>query len=245
MWTSQQPGAGNSSPVPNSCPGRFQLEPVCSAGPNVSRPGWPAGPTRATVGCPKVSGPSSRQRVMSSIPAVGGYTVNHAQTVPLLAVPYTSPGNAPPDGDAGRHPATPNGWGVGVVATCMAVGDAPPELLPDGAQAQAMASASSDAIESRDTFKLPAQYRLGSYSRHMWFGASRSCRGDWLCASYWGHYWGQTGVKSPNLNSKCTRRAAFEARFVFKTGRLLCHIGLISHDGRREVTLLACAELSR
>jgi hypothetical protein len=29
---------------------------------------------------------------------------------------------------------------------------------------------------------------------------------------YWGHYWGQTGVKGPNLNSKCARDGGFEAR---------------------------------
>jgi len=33
-----------------------------------------------------------------------------------------------------------------------------------------------------------------------------------LYASYSGHYWGQNGVKGPNLNSDCPSDGGFEAR---------------------------------
>ena len=91
--------------------------------------------------------------VLSSIPALGGYpTWNHAHTVPPVAVPYTSPENAPV-GETGWQPAAPKApiVGTAVGEKWAAVGeDTPAELLSEGVQAHARASANSVATAPRD-----------------------------------------------------------------------------------------------
>src|SRR5665213_876708 len=78
--------------------------------------------------------------------------MNHAHTVPPVAVPYTSPENAPV-GETGWQPAAPRTptVGTGVGEKWAAVGEeAPAGPLSDGVQAHATASAKNVAIAPRD-----------------------------------------------------------------------------------------------
>jgi hypothetical protein len=78
--------------------------------------------------------------------------MNHAHTVPPVAVPYTSPENAP-DGETGRQPAAPRtptvGTGVGEEWAVLGA-ETLAGLVWDGVQAHATASASPAAIAPRD-----------------------------------------------------------------------------------------------
>src|ERR1700693_5232010 len=78
--------------------------------------------------------------------------MNHAHTVPPVAVPYTSPENAP-DGETGRQPAAPSAptVGNGVGEKWAVLGEETPAgPLSDGMQAHATASAKNVAIAPRD-----------------------------------------------------------------------------------------------
>ena len=63
---SQQPGVGNTKPVPHSCPGLFQLLPRWASGPQIGRWCWASGPMAVATRGPV---PVTRQTIFSSSPA--------------------------------------------------------------------------------------------------------------------------------------------------------------------------------
>jgi len=104
----QQPGSGNTQPVPHSSPGRTQLLEVCGSGPQTGRTLRPLGPV-ATIA--RLPAPLIRQATFTSVFAVipGPERKSSAHTVAPVPAPCRStrpfvagPADAPQDvGGAG------------------------------------------------------------------------------------------------------------------------------------------------